>query len=265
MRPYQPKPSAGSSPYVIAHRGISGKAPENTMAAFEAAVATPGIDMIELDVRLTRDGEVVALHDRTLQRTSTGNGSARSYTAAELKQFDAGSWFSPEFSAQRIPTLREVIDLVRDRCWLNIEIKSDFFHREPEGLLERSVVETVKEAAYEEHVLYSSFNHRLIANVKRMYPHTATGVIYNIWHDFGRLPSKLAGRANASVFVCGRYELTPAMLRDARAHGLAVYVYTLNSRTDVRKTVELGVDGILSDVADEIVPFVKQGRVDSAG
>jgi glycerophosphoryl diester phosphodiesterase len=227
------------------------------MAAFSAACSTPGIDMIELDVRLSRDGEVIALHDRTLQRTTTGNGRARSYTTAELKQLDAGSWFDPAFATERIPTLREVIDLVRGKRWLNIELKSDFWFRERPGVLERAVVETVNDCGYEDDVLYSSFDHRLIANLKRMYPRAHVGVIYNIWHDFGRLPSKLAARAHASVFVCAKFELTRSMLRDAQRAGLAVYVYTLNSRQDVQKTVALGIHGVVSDVADEIVGVVR--------
>jgi len=77
MKPYQPKPVHDKSPYIIAHRGVSAKAPENTLASFERAASVPGIDMIELDVRLSKDEEVIVLHDRTLQRTSTGNGPAQ--------------------------------------------------------------------------------------------------------------------------------------------------------------------------------------------
>ena len=80
MRSYKPKPSSGMPPYVVAHRGLSAKAPENTLASFERAANVSGVDMIELDVRLTKDEEVIVLHDRTLQRTSTGNGPARNYS-----------------------------------------------------------------------------------------------------------------------------------------------------------------------------------------
>ena len=258
MDPFRPIPQPGRRPYVLAHRGISGKAPENTLASFALACETPGIDMIELDVRLSKENEVVVLHDRTLQRTSTGNGVARSYTVAEMKEFDAGSWFNPAFSRERIPTLREVLTLVNRRRWVNIELKSDFFFPEKPELLERRVLETVADLGYEECVMYSSFNHRMVANIKRFNPWAVTGVLYSVGRDFGRMPSKLAGRVGGSVFVCAKREVTKRMLDDARANGIAFYVYTLNSISSVSRMIELGVDGILSDIADNIVQFVKR-------
>lgn len=257
MEPFQPIPPAGSSPYVIAHRGISSKAPENTLTAFSRVLQIPGIDMIELDVRLSSDDEVIVLHDRTLQRTTTGNGAARNYSLAELKQFDAGSWFDGSFHSERVPTLREVLDLMRGKCWVNIELKSDFFFRFPIGLLERRVLHVVRECEMQKSVFYSSFDHSMMANVRAQDTTATTGVLYNIHRDFGRLPSKLARRCGASIFVCAKHELTKAMIKDARQHGLAVYVYTLNSVESVRKMLEAGVDGILSDTADEIVSVVK--------
>jgi glycerophosphoryl diester phosphodiesterase len=257
MGPFAPKPPPGQPPYIIAHRGISAKAPENTLAAVDLACATPGIDMIELDVRLSKDEEVIVLHDRTLQRTSTGNGAAREYALEELKQFDAGSWFHPSFGRERIPTLREILKLVSGRRWVNIELKSDFLHREKPLLLERKVMEVTESLGMGRFVLFSSFDHRMIANIERVNPEAITGVIYNAYRDIGRLPSKLAGRAGASVFVCAKHELTAGMMRDAHQHGLAVYIYTLNSAVNAKKMAELGADGILSDNADNIVQTLK--------
>ncbi len=257
MKSFQPKPDPHSPPYVIAHRGISGKAPENTLAAFSLAANTPGIDMIELDVRLSKDEQVIVLHDRTLQRTTTGNGAARKYTLAELKALDAGSWFDRTYSSEKIPTLHEVLEKFGKQCWINIELKSDFLHREPGRLLEQKVLDVVNQCGVHPTVLYSSFDHQLIANVKRLDPEATTGVIYSWYRDFGRMPSKLAGRVNASVFVCAKHELRPSMMRDANQSGIAVYVYTLNSTKDVQKMMALGVHGILSDNADDIVAQVK--------
>jgi glycerophosphoryl diester phosphodiesterase len=257
MQPYQPKPVPGQRPYVLAHRGISGKVPENTLAAFSHACETPGIDMIELDVRLSRDDQVIVLHDRTLQRTSTGNGAARHYSVAEIKEFDAGSWFDPSFSQERIPTLEEVLILVNKRRWVNIELKSDFFFPEKHEFLERRVLDTVRNLGYSDHVLFSSFNHRMVGTIKRLDHGARAGVLYNIYRDYGRMPSKLTRRVGAEVFVCAKHELTQRMLDDARHAGIAIYVYTLNSTAVVGKMVEMGVDGILSDIADDIVKFVK--------
>jgi glycerophosphoryl diester phosphodiesterase len=255
---FQPIPPTGHGPYVVAHRGISGKAPENTLAAFALACETPGIDMIELDVRLSKDDEVIVLHDRTLQRTSTGNGAARGYLTTEMKEFDAGSWFDPSFAQERIPTLCEVLTMVNKRRWLNIELKSEFFFPEKPELLERRVLETVDGLGYDGCVMYSSFNHRMMANIKRFNPTAVTGVLYSVGRDFGRMPSKLARRVGASVFVCAKREVTRRMLDDARTNGIAFYVYTLNSTSSVSRMIELDVDGILSDIADNIVQFVKR-------
>ena len=256
MEPFVPRPAAGRPPYLIAHRGVSGKTPENTLAAFAHACESPGIDMIELDVRLSGDEQVIVLHDRTLQRTSTGNGAARRYSVAEIKEFDAGSWFDPAFSKERIPTLDETLALVDKRRWVNIELKSDFFFRERPELLERKVLEAVQRQGYEDLVLYSSFDHHMVANIKRLQPRASVGVLYNIYRDYGRMPSKLARRAGASVFVCARHELNRRMLEDAAAEHLAVFVYTLNSTVAVAKMLEMNVHGILSDVADDIVPLL---------
>lgn len=256
MKPYQPLCPAGEPRYVIAHRGISSKAPENTMAAFRLATGTPNIHMIELDVRTSRDGFPVVIHDRTLQRTTTGNGAVRSYTVDELKRLDAGSWFHPSFSQEQIPTLLEVLSFLRGKCWVNIELKGEFLLRSKEAFV-RTVVEDVRESGMADQVLYSSFTHELVALVRRLEPTAQTGVIFNFYRDFGRSPSKLAQRAGASVFVCARRELRRSMIRDARQHSLALYVYTLNSVQDAGKMLELGIDGIISDNADDIAPVVR--------
>jgi glycerophosphoryl diester phosphodiesterase len=98
----------------------------------------------------------------------------------------------------------------------------------------------------------------MVAAVKRIDPKAKTGVLYNVYRDYGRMPSKLARRVGASVFVCAKRELTQRIVNDARENGVAVYVYTLNSTASVDKMIEMGVDGLLSDVADHIVKFVKK-------
>jgi glycerophosphoryl diester phosphodiesterase len=262
MRPFRPKPNAGAPPFLVAHRGVPSKAPENTLASFLLAFDHPKIDMIELDVHLSKEEEVIVLHDRTLQRTSTGNGAARGYAVEELKRFDAGSWFDVKFSSERIPTLGEVLTRARGVCWVNIELKSHLCYREPKGLLEHRVMESVRSNGMESAVMFSSFDHRLISSLKSLYPQASVGVLYNFYRDFGKLPSELARNANAEIFVCGKNELSNRMLRDAKANGIALYLYTVNSIADARAALELGVDGIISDNADEIIPLIEvQDRV----
>ncbi|MBM4169440.1 MAG: glycerophosphodiester phosphodiesterase [Ignavibacteria bacterium] len=248
------------SPIIVAHRGISAKAPENTISAFTLALETPGIHVVELDVRLSKDEEVIVLHDRTLQRTTTGNGAARAYTLRELRSFDAGSWFDPKFSHERIPTLREVLDLVGRRLAVNVELKSDPLHREPDGLLERRVLDVVREIGVAHRVVYSSFRHHMMANIRRMEPNAVTGVIYSMMSNFASLPSSLAKTVGASFFVCAKHELRQAMIRDAHQHDVAVFVYTLNSVSGLKRFLDLGADGIISDAADDVVAALEQSK-----
>ena len=256
MTPFSPSPRPKGPPLLIAHRGLSGKAPENTIASFEKAVSVPGIAMLELDAQLSRDDQVLVLHDRTLQRTTTGNGRARSYDLEELKQLDAGSWFDPRFKSETIPLLSEVLLLARGRCWVNIELKSSPMFGDQRGLLEKRVLETVDESGMADQVLYSSFDHRLVSSLKRLRPSAPTGVIYNLYRDFLRTPSTLAQRCGAAVFVCAKHELKPWMVEDAHRRKIALYVYTLNSVTEVTRIVGLGIDGIISNNADELVPVL---------
>jgi len=260
MKPYQPKPLNNTAPYVIAHRGVSAKAPENTLASFEHAAGISGIDMIELDVRLSKDEEVIVLHDRTLQRTSTGNGPARNYSLEEIHRFDAGSWFHPMFSNQCIPTLCEVFRQVGGRLWVDVEIKSDWLHREPPGLLEEKVLDAVHRCGMDDRVMFSSFDHQLLSTIKKMRPSSVTGILYNFSRDFARLPSTLAKDVGASVFVCAKRELTHRMVDDAHRHGIAVYVYTLNSINSAQQMLTYDVDGILSNNADDILDVVKSHK-----
>jgi glycerophosphoryl diester phosphodiesterase len=257
VRIFEPKPSPGVPPYVIAHRGLSAKAPENTLASFEQAAGVRGIDMVELDVRLTKDREVIVLHDRTLQRTSTGNGPAHNYTLEEIRRLDAGSWFHPKFAEQKIPTLAEVFQQIGSSLWVDVEIKSDWLHREPPGLLEEKVLDVVHNCGMDNNVLFSSFNHQILSNIKQIKSSAVTGVLFDFLRDFGHLPSRLAERVGAKVFKCATRELNRKMLNDAHKHGVAVYVYTLNSVRGVQRMLTYGVDGILSNNADDIVSVVK--------
>jgi len=121
-------PSGRFPVIVIAHRGFSGGAPENTISAFKKAIEV-GSDMIELDVRFSKDGEIVVIHDETLERTTTGKGRVIEKTISELKQLDAGSKFHSSFSGEKIPTLRDVLQLAHRQIPVNIELKMGDYGR----------------------------------------------------------------------------------------------------------------------------------------
>ena len=141
-------------PLVIAHRGASAYAPENTLAAFRLA-AEQGADAVELDAKLSADGQVVVIHDPTVERTTNGSGEVRQLSLAQIKSLDAGGFLSPQFAGEPIPTLAEVFDAVGHQLLINVELTN---YASPRGRPGRKVVGLVKDFHLEERVLFSSFH-----------------------------------------------------------------------------------------------------------
>ena len=142
---------------VVAHRGFSGAAPENTLAAFRKAIEA-GSDMIELDIQLSKDGKIVVIHDETLERTTDGQGRVADRTFPEIRKLDAGSWFGSQFSGEKIPTLQEVLELAKGKVLVNIEIKNPAHGQYPITELADQGLEAVKKAGMLNRVIFSSFN-----------------------------------------------------------------------------------------------------------
>jgi len=233
------------SPIVIAHRGYSDGAPENTLAAFHRAIEAHA-DMIELDVRLSSDDEFVVFHDKKLNRTSDGRGALRDFTAQELSTLDNGSWFSRKFSRERIPLLRDVLPLTKRGIMINIEIKPDVTSTNRISV-EEEIVRLVTKLRAGPRVMFSSFNHFMMKAIKRVDNRIVTGILYNPIADFRHSPSQLGARAHADVFICSKYQLNADVVHDAHSNGLRVYGYGVKSERDVERMVRLGVDGIIAD------------------
>ena len=155
-------------PWNIAHRGYCKYYPENTLAAFQAAVDA-GAPMIELDVMFSRDRKPVVIHDPTLERTTSGRGAVKDYSMAELKQLDAGTWFDARFADQRLPELSEVLDLVNDQAYVNIEIKANAYeHQHPPDAIEKQVVAIARKKNLQNFILISSFEIEFLAQIAAM-------------------------------------------------------------------------------------------------
>ena len=161
--------------YVLAHRGWSGVAPENTMASFRMAIDDPSVDAIECDIQLSKDGEIVVVHDFTIDRTSNGTGLVKNYTYEELLQFDFGSWFSDEFKDEKIPLFKDLLQLVDGKKRLVVEIKTtaNLYPEIAEKLL--ATIEGYPKDA----LMIESFNHSLIKKIKEMDPELCTGLIFH--------------------------------------------------------------------------------------
>jgi glycerophosphoryl diester phosphodiesterase len=224
----------------IAHRGASGRAPENTHAAFAAALDL-GAEAIELDCQLSADGELVVIHDETLDRTTDGRGPVGDRSAAELARLDAGSWFAAEFRGERIPRLADVLAQLRGHGTLNVEIKS----ARDLGVIEPKLAALVAAEHATEWVVFSSFHPAGVRNMRAAAPWARLGVLC----DQEPLPDglALAVELGAEVLIPGRRWVDGRVLAAAHARGLAVWVWTVNEPGEMRRLIALGVDAIFSD------------------
>jgi len=228
----------------FAHRGASLLAPENTLAAFELA-AQQGADGIELDIRLCRTGEWVVIHDTRVNRTTNGRGFVRAKSLDELRRLDAGSAFHFKFVNERIPTLAEVLDWARGRVWLNIEIKSLARAQERAEL---RLLNLLRRHGVRRQCLLSSFNPIVLRRLARLDPGIPAGLLLNVkW--FRRSAEKsLIRLMNLRAVHISRRLARPRFLNRLRKTGLGIFVWDVNHPADLRKLVDYGVDGIITDV-----------------
>ena len=232
-------------PWIVAHRGYRQKYPENTLAAFKAAVEA-GVSMIELDVNFSRDRKVVVIHDATLERTTDGHGAVSDNTMAELKKLDAGSWFDPRFADQHLPELSEVLDLVNGRARVNIEIKAHAYeHNHPPDAIEKQVVELVKQKNMQDSVLISSFEIDILVQIASMQEPAAIALI-------SKTPV-----SNRIIEICTSLKVfswhpdhlivTPRQVDMMHVAGLKVFPYNVDTYEDYVKMMKMKVDGVITD------------------
>lgn len=231
-------------PIVIAHRGASVTAPENTIAAFTKAIED-GTHAIELDVRLSHDNKVIVIHDSRLERTTNGRGKVEDFDLEDLKNFDAGSWFNPKFSAEAIPTLEEVFKLVNKKVGINIEIKQKIKNK---NKIISSCVELAHKYKKHKSILITSFEHSLVKKVKQLDSSMMTGIIYSPVIHLGNSPISLARQYLADVIVVSRNYLREKMVIDAHNEKKMVFVYTIENRNHFDSMVNLKVDGIITNI-----------------
>ena len=234
----------------IAHRGASGRAPENTHASFAAALEL-GAEAIELDCQLSADGELVVIHDETLERTTDGRGPVGDRTWAELARLDAGAWFDAAYAGERIPRLADVVAQVRDRALLNVEIKSE----RDVGAIERKLVDLVAREDAAEWVVFSSFHWDALRNVRAAAPWARLGVLCD---EDPRRGGVALGRAlRAEAVIPGRRWVDARVVEEAHAHGLDVWVWTVNEPGEMRRLLALGVDAIFSDWPERLADLAR--------
>jgi len=235
---------------VIAHRGASGHAPENTLAAFRKAVSL-GAAFIETDLQLSRDAHFVAIHDETVSRTTGGQGAVKDLTLAELRTLDAGSWFGSEFSGERIPTLEEILDFSKKYdAVFYLELK-------PSGTWggEHALIGALRESGEIPRSVVISFDSAILESLRKIEPTLMTGLLYD-----GQIekPVDRAVEIGARQLAVRGDLVTPALLAEARSKDLQVVCWTVNHPAHMRLLIDAGVDGIMSDYPDRLVATQKK-------
>jgi glycerophosphoryl diester phosphodiesterase len=219
----------------IAHRGASRSCPENTIAAFVAA-ADAAAAMCELDVRLSRDGIPVVIHDETVNRTTDGRGAVAAMSLNELKRLDAGVRFGRQFVGERIPTLDEVFDALGDRCGLDIELK--------DGAADAQVCAIIRERRAYDSTVVSSFDWAALRRVKTSDTSIRIGVLAD------KRPELMIAEAGelGAWSVNPRYTLcTAELVSEAHRNAFKVLVWTIDDPAHMRRMIASGVDGIVTN------------------
>ncbi len=239
--------------WTIAHRGASGHAPENTLAAFRRAVEL-GARFIETDLQMTRDARVIAMHDSTLERTTTGHGPVQLVTLEEVRALDAGSWFgdcgSPPFPGERVPTLEEILDFAREHDVIfYLEIKSGGAWG-----IEHAVVGTLRDVNASARVIILSFDPGALDSVNRLDRMMMTGFLCE--HPSPDLVERTV-RVGARQLVARGDLITPALITKAHHAGLQVVAWTINEPEQMRTLISAGVDGIVTDYPDRLLDVLR--------
>jgi glycerophosphoryl diester phosphodiesterase len=236
----------------FAHRGFSGKYPENTLLAFGKAIEA-GCDGIELDVHLSKDGELVIIHDELVDRTTNGRGLVADYTLAELQKLDASAGYSGVYGKNKIPTLQAYFELIKDtNIVTNIELKTGV---NPYPGIEEKTLAMIDAYGLRDRIIISSFNHYSVLRMQALAPDMQYGFLEESWIvDMADYTAAHGVQCIHPIFNA----IDEAYVKAAREKGLAINTWTVNAEEDIRRMVELGIDGIIGNYPDLIGKVIKE-------
>jgi len=238
--------------FVVAHRGASGIAPENTLSSFAEAIRS-GAHFIEMDIQVTADGMPIVFHDKGLSRTTDGIGFASKLTYEELLKFDSGNWFSSEFSGERIPSLQRVLEFVQNQILINIELKN--LGPSPQQHIQK-ILQIIEQYDYSDKIVISSFYYEQLKIVKELNGQIPTALI-RLPKD-KRLPSVLAREYHCQGFVCSLEELNWEITKDACDNNLFVGVYTINTPEELEYALQFDIKAIVTNYPAQILSLLKE-------
>ncbi len=230
-------------PVIFAHRGASRYAPENTIASFELAVQQRA-DAIELDAKLTTDGQVVVFHDQTLERTTSAIGKIGEKSLSELKGLDAGSHFDISYKNERIPTLEEVFEAVGQLTFINVELTN---YASPYDRLPERVADLVKKHHLGSRVMTSSFNPVALLKIKRLLPGVPHGLLALEGNSGRWARSWLGTLLGYSALHPEFSDVDEKLVAIAHQRNHRVHTYTVNEGEAMRRLNDIGIDGIFTD------------------
>lgn len=239
-------------PLIIAHRGASGVAPENTLAAVQKALDA-GADIVEIDVHFSKDKKIIVMHDASVIRTTEGEKDLEQMTLEEIKSLDAGSWFSADYAGEQVPQLEEVLSLIQGQAILLIEIKKGRNGRY-EGL-EQAVIDVVDSAQARDKVIIQSFEYETVQQVQQLAPSIE---VHQLVTAAGGL-DEYTGIAAINPYY---RTLTHRFIRQAHERGLKVFTYTVNSEKEMKKCMRGRVDGIITNYPGRLVELLKEKEVE---
>ncbi|MFC2028612.1 glycerophosphodiester phosphodiesterase [Chloroflexota bacterium] len=243
------------NPLVIAHRGASLIAPENTLSAFKLAEELKA-DAIELDVKLTSDRQVVVIHDYTVDRTTNGTGKVSDKSLAEIKELDAGGTFNDKYSGEKIPTLREVFELLGDQIRLNIELTN---YSSPLDRLVHEVHKIINEFNFQDTILISSFLPSNLKLVRKLMPGIPCGLL-TFPGLLGWLSRKLTRQSYYEALHIHVKDIDEKEIKKVHLSGKNIYTWTINSKKGMKEALNMGVDGIFTDDPALLRSIVGNGK-----
>lgn len=237
---------------VVAHRGASGVAPENTLASFQKAIQS-GAHLIEMDVQVTADGVPIVFHDKGLSRTTNGIGFANKLTFGELRQLDSGKWFGDDFAGERIPSLEEVLEFVDGRVLLDIELKN--LGPSSDKHIEK-IIQIIEKYNYIQKVVISSFYYQQLKTVKEIYPKIPIAPIKIPKDD--TLPSRLKDELGCEGYVCSVEEINREIYEDAKNNGIFIGVYSVDTEEQLDYVLSYNVKAIVTNFPNLILKLLSE-------
>ncbi len=246
------KQSSPRACWIVGHRGAMGHAPENTFSSFDEG-RHMGAEFVECDVHLSKDNEIIVMHDESVDRTTNGAGLIKNLKLSQIKKLDAGSWYSKKFKGERVPTLKELLEWARHKTALNkyqmgvaIEIKNEPVNY---PAMAEKLVQAVNEAGMGARVVVISFDHDVLKQIKKIDPKIATGILYS---EPLKNPIQRAIDVQADALFPRRTLITQSLVQKAHQKGLAVATWTVNEVPEMKRLLACKIDAIATNFPDRL-------------